>query len=408
MSRRVAKDILPRIIEDNKDELTRPTSPLRAECLLQLSDLIASLESKETGYLRGLCDAGPDLQYWDDVLRSIDDDRRNWIQAPWVITEFYLYRRIVEAFRFFETGYDMFEMEKFKGLYGAMSSINDITEKIPVLLAEGNDPRTVLELGIQTSLWGNKIDLSLWPAASSSKSSSSDDNQENKAGSTVSFGAALSASRSFILDDQTANAVTHILKPSAQTAASIIVDNAGYELFSDLFLGHLLLSLKVVEKVIFHTKAHPTFVSDATTNDCRQTIGYLASADVATASTREFGAILQSYVDDGRFEFVDDLFWCQPTPFWDMPQPVETKLSSSKIAFVKGDANYRRLLGERQWPLDTPSNNILSYFPVPVCALRTFKAEIGCGISSENQERASAADSKWQVSGRWGVIQFND
>lgn len=63
------------------------------------------------------------------------------------------------------------------------------------------------------------------------------------------------------------------------------------------------------------------------------------------------------------------------------------------------------------------SKEILSYWTanrenpqsderVPVCALRTFKAEIGCGISEEAQQRAAAADSNWMVSGKWGVVQF--
>ena len=73
---------------------------------------------------------------------------------------------------------------------------------------------------------------------------------------------------------------------------------------------------------------------------------------------------------------------------------------------MKGDANYRRLLGEREWPLDSPASDILSYWPVPVCALRTFKAEIGCGISKTKREETEASDSKWMVSGRWGVVQL--
>jgi Damage-control phosphatase ARMT1-like domain len=55
---------------------------------------------------------------------------------------------------------------------------------------------------------------------------------------------------------------------------------------------------------------------------------------------------------------------------------------SSAMVFVKGDANYRRLLGDRTWALDTPFSDVVSYFPVPVCALRTLKAEVSCYMSS--------------------------
>ena len=86
------------------------------------------------GFLRGISDKGPDLQHWsdvftsllsstskfsstyvmsrDEILAAINADNRNWLNAPWVVAEFYFYRRIVEAFKFFETGYDMFAKQK--------------------------------------------------------------------------------------------------------------------------------------------------------------------------------------------------------------------------------------------------------------------------------------------------------
>ena len=88
-----------------------------------------------------------------------------------------------------------------------------------------------------------------------------------------------------------------------------------------------------------------------------------------------------------------------------MPLHIQQRLAGSSLCVVKGDANYRRLLGEREWPLDMPAKDILSYWPVPVCALRTFKAEIGCGVSLQEQNRAKMDDEKWLVSGRFGVVQ---
>lgn len=49
----------------------------------------------------------------------------------------------------------------------------------------------------------------------------------------------------------------------------------------------------------------------------------------------------------------------------------------SSMVFVKGDANYRRLIGDRLWPTDTPFSEVASYFPTRLCALRTLKAELG-------------------------------
>ena len=55
----------------------------------------------------------------------------------------------------------------------------------------------------------------------------------------------------------------------------IVVDNAGYELVSDFLLGHTLIQLEIADQIVFHTKGHPTFVSDATTEDCISTINFL-------------------------------------------------------------------------------------------------------------------------------------
>jgi hypothetical protein len=160
----------------------------------------------------------------------------------------------------------------------------------------------------------------------------------------------------------------------------------------------------LAKQVVFHTKAHPTFVSDATTRDCQETLRYLSERSEGAVS--ELAQRMIEMVDQGQLVFEEDLYWCQPSPFWTQPDHVQEKLSNACMVFVKGDANYRRLLGERQWPLNTPARDVLSYWKVPVCALRTFKAEIGCGVSVENEQRARAKDPCWMVSGQWGVIQL--
>jgi hypothetical protein len=401
MSRRVVEEIIPRIINDNADELTQPSSEHRAECLLVINDLISSLQAFGSGHLRGIADSGPDVELWQGILTGIPDEKRNWRDAPWVVSEFYLYRRLVEAFKFFETGYDPFSRQKVSGLVEALPNIQEIAGRLPGLLAT-DDKVAIIELAVLTSLWGNKMDLSLWPA---SKAQSGNDKDIE---STERINEALSSNKPYILDDHTEEVTRRLLKTVDKPVGSkgcvdIVVDNAGYELVSDMILGHCLLGAGVCDKVRFHTKGHPTFVSDATNEDCLGTIGFLMDAD--NEDTAALATNFKEYTESGKFEFVEDLFWCQPTAFWDMPDQIQERLQGSLTCFVKGDANYRRLLGERQWPLDTPANDVLSYWPVPVCALRTFKAEIGCGIAPADQQRAQEADAKWLVSGKWGVVQ---
>jgi uncharacterized protein with ATP-grasp and redox domains len=312
-------------------------------------------------------------------------------------------RRIVEAFKYFETGYDMFEKQKALGLFGAVDVIEDVASRLPVIFdsAAKGDIEVALVFAIQTSLWGNKMDLSLWPAYPSEP--------EQGVSSRFMFGPALEAGKAFILDDHTNEVVKYLIDtmknlPHSEREISIIVDNAGYELVSDMILAHILLQLKVATKVTFHTKAHPTFVSDATTQDCYQHVDFLSWS--TKPSTSAMAQCFKEYVRDKKFNFVDDTYWCQPLPMWDMPSHIRDRLARSKLVFVKGDANYRRLLGDRHWPLDTNPKMIFSYWHVPVCPLRTFKAELGCGITLDQKTRAENQDKDWLVSGKWGVVQI--
>ena len=93
---------------------------------------------------------------------------------------------------------------------------------------------------------------------------------------------------------------------------------------------------------------------------------------------------------------------------WEMPEPLRSDLKNRcDLAFVKGDANYRRLLGDRYWDYTSPFKDVVGcYFPCPVCSLRTLKAEVGCGMEKEQVERAKGLDDEWMVNGRFGVVQF--
>lgn len=72
-------------------------------------------------------------------------------------------------------------------------------------------------------------------------------------------------------------------------------------------------------------------------------------------------------------------------------------------------ANYRRLLGDRHWPFDTPFRCATDYFPAPLLALRTLKAELAVGIAPEAQARAAATHpgTSWLTAGVFGVAQLS-
>jgi hypothetical protein len=94
---------------------------------------------------------------------------------------------------------------------------------------------------------------------------------------------------------------------------------------------------------------------------------------------------------------------------WEMPNLLRNDLKNRcDLAFVKGDANYRRLLGDLEWDYSSPFEDVVGhYFPCPVCALRTLKAEVGCGMAEEKWKQAEMLDNQWMVNGRFGVVQFS-
>jgi hypothetical protein len=74
---------------------------------------------------------------------------------------------------------------------------------------------------------------------------------------------------------------------------------------------------------------------------------------------------------------------------------------------VKGDLNYRRLVGDRAWPPTTPFATVVSYFPGPVAALRTLKSDVLTGIDATKLAELDGSGPRWRTDGSHGLIQFH-
>jgi hypothetical protein len=75
------------------------------------------------------------------------------------------------------------------------------------------------------------------------------------------------------------------------------------------------------------------------------------------------------------------------------------------MTVMKGDLNYRRLVGDRYWPATTPFDETVDYFPSPVTALRTLKSEVVVGLTSGQLAELDAAGPGWRTSGAYALIQ---
>ena len=91
--------------------------------------------------------------------------------------------------------------------------------------------------------------------------------------------------------------------------------------------------------------------------------------------------------------------------YFQLPDDLRAELAGMDLVLVKGDANYRRLLGDAHWPSTTAFADAVAYFPAPVAALRTLKGEIIVGLPPGEAERLAGEDPAWLVNGQRGVIQ---
>jgi hypothetical protein len=49
-------------------------------------------------------DGAPDVQTWREVLAPYLQARSSWLETPWLVSEFYFYRRVAQIFRYFQVG----------------------------------------------------------------------------------------------------------------------------------------------------------------------------------------------------------------------------------------------------------------------------------------------------------------
>lgn len=375
---------LPAIVELAITENSYPANIVGA-----LQSLKAELPDGQVRPLRE--DGGPDLEAWAGYVALFLGQR--WLDVPWFFAEAYFYRRILEATHYFEPGpwqgIDPFEAQKRLSLATAEDSIRALSVLVNELATADTDwdPDAFITLSYY-ELWGNRVDLSIWPAGVTESDRSRVD---------------VHVERAHLLVDES-EAVANTVGTLKGARIDLIVDNAGFELFGDLCMADFLLSSGVAGAVHLHVKPHPTFVSDAMIKDVTYTVERLRAG--LEPPVRTLAGRLQGFLDADRLQVREHLFWTAPLAFWEMPDDLHQDLTAADLVFIKGDANYRRLLGDRHWPFTTPLADIASYFPAPFVALRALKSEVVAGLRPGQPEEVAQADSTWLTDGRWGLIQL--
>ena len=187
----------------------------------------------------------------------------------------------------------------------------------------------------------------------------------------------------------------------------IILDNAGFELFTDLCFAEFLLFHGIAKKVKFHGKRMPWFVSDVTREDFEWSLSELSSNkdnQLAAMAKR-----WQQHLRDGSWLYTSHDYWTLPHDFAHMkstcPELYE-ELSEADFLFFKGDLNYRKLTGDLLWPTTSSFHATLRGFhPAPLVSLRTLKSDLVVGLKEGRAQEIQENDKDWMLTGTWAVIQ---
>lgn len=312
-----------------------------------------------------------------------------WHHVQWLYSECYLYRRLSALFRRSKhwTDYDVFGRQKRSSFKSSRPAVLELAAKYSDLVKQikkesavvlsADDPaktedaeRLLFMEMCEICLWGNATDLSLLTSLSY-------EDIQKLQGSN----ARKESEKNILVNDLPAafDVLKRAKRAGTRSRVSIVLDNAGFELFVDLILAGYLLTAGLASEVVLHPKSIPWFVSDVVPKDFVDLLSVMAdpqtfyaeqsgsSDDISGGSlAEEEGANLKFLFDDwsdlhgeGKLVLRPSRFWTHAGSFWRMPHTapeVLEDLKESELVIFKGDLNYRKLSGDvRTWAFLPPS-----------------------------------------------------
>lgn len=272
--------------------------------------------------------------------------------------------------------YDVFgrqKMSTFKSSRPAVVELaaryKDIVEQVRKVstVVRSDDPAKVEEAErvlfmemCEICLWGNATDLSLLTSLSYEDIQKLQGSNARKESEKKVLVNDLPAAFSILREGK---------EKGKSLRVSIVLDNAGFELFVDLILAGYLLTEGLASEIVLHPKSIPWFVSDVVPQDFVGLLTALADPQAFYAALSDNGSdgaaapLTEGEVADLKFLFEDwsrlhgegrlilrpSRFWTQAGSYWRMPHTapeVLADLKESELVIFKGDLNYRKLTGD--------------------------------------------------------------
>ncbi|MCX4821018.1 damage-control phosphatase ARMT1 family protein [Streptomyces sp. NBC_01142] len=341
--------------------------------------LDALLKSGTEGVIEPLGAGAHDREQWDEWGREYFG--LPWFDAPFLWAESYFYRRLLGAVGYFAAG-PWQAIDPFRPFKLLELQTSEADEELAALDRLAQRPSDEQDRAlVHGSLWGNRADL----------------------GFHMSSGAAATEAADSHLVADDSELLWSLLPGGAAGTLCLVADNAGRELIPDLILIDHLLRHHHAERVVLHVKPYPYFVSDATTADVVDCLRRLARAQGVAV---EVGKRLWSAMGSGRLTVRAHPFSCAPLPYSEMPDDLRQEFAEATVTIMKGDLNYRRLVGDQLWSPTTPFADRTAYFPGPVAAFRTLKSDVIVGLDERTESALVAAHAqRWRTRGTHALIQ---
>lgn len=325
--------------------------------------------------------------------------------------------------------YDVFAEQKANALAASSNAVQELSARylqlgLPASSSmDFNDAkstsRTAYPLFVEMTeiaLWGNAIDLSLLSKLNLAQAHS------------LQGAKAIKEGQGRIVSNDTYAVWEYLCSRDGAGRIDIVLDNSGFELFTDLVYCLYLLGAGLASEITLHPKSIPWFVSDVTPTDIDILLStLLESPDFRDKDghTQELAQKLKKCLSSGLISIKEHRFWSTGFDFHDMPKEAPDlfqTLCQSTLVIFKGDLNYRKLVRDATWPHTTPFKSALgslrggqrretneTYTLGPkILALRTNKADVCVGVPEETVQRleTEAPGKAWVRNGKYAVISF--
>lgn len=354
-----------------------------------------------------------DQHVWEFLLSYFIQSDTKIVNNSWLFNEYYFYRYLTCSYDFEKTKYDFFEYEK-------KDSINcnkELIEKICTCAKEllelysKNEEANVFAIFFYFSLWSNQFDLSWNPTKNKGEQhrvEETDIKKKTLREKQFFFGTddVQKLHDSMYLDKVLANdmqALRRDITSRHWPRFDIVLDNMGLEFITDLCLLHMLS--RYFDEIHIHVKKFPLFVSDTMAKDVHYALASLSSDD-KYPNTVFMATKWKEFLETQKWKIREHVYWNLPLPYWVMPNDLVEELKRSSFVCFKGDANYRRCLGDLSFNFWHPHKDVLGYFPIRFIALRCLKSPVCCGLQKDVVEELNRKSRDWCNYGEYAILQY--